>query len=178
MSSTKRSRQNENGEKNTAPKKKRNTAEKIAEAYSFDLDDVKDVELHNKKKFEMKRPLLRRQIRETRWMHGHLILDQEKEKKEGKKHFLIETHYNWDHTVKFPNQSLLSLLSMWVFAIISVYDKDTNTFLRKNVTVRVGKEFSEKYYNHIGFRTTEDNSEVFDENDLINFIIQNPSMWL
>ena len=65
-----------------------------------------------------------------------------------------------------------------MFAIISVYDKVSNTFLRKNVTVRVGKEFSEKYYNHIGFRTTEDDSEVFDENDLINFIIQNPSMWL
>jgi hypothetical protein len=180
-------------EESPRPKKKRSTAKKIAtfaiQSIAYSLNP-KDVSLFSDKKKSdvdngstpleelpdislIKPPTkFKRQIRESRWMQGHFILDQEK--KDGKKHLLVETHYVWDTKIKIPNQSLLSI---WVFAIISVYDKETNTFKRKNVTVNIGKEFSEKYYNHIGFRTVGDKSEVFDENDLINYIVQNSDIW-
>ena len=174
---SKRKLNNDNDNKNL--KKKRNTAEKIADAYSLNIEDFPKVNL----------PKIKRQIRSSRWQNGHLILDEESKKIGGKKHIIIETHYVWDKNVKFPKQSLLS---MWVFAIISIYNKATNSFLRKNVTVEVGKEFSEKYYNHFQFRMINDNTdeknnstsnnlnkdnEVFDEKDLINYIIQNPQLW-
>ena len=161
MNSYKRS--NDDNEDGKLPsKKKRNTAEKIAESYGLDLDKTHDF---------LKSSQMKRQIGEFRWKQGNLILDEEQKKKNGKKHLIVCIHYNWDKDVTFPNTSLLS---MWVFAIISVYNKEANKFIRKNVTVHVGKEFTIKYYNHEKATNYE---TVFDENDLINFIIQNPSMW-
>lgn len=132
--------------KHSSPKKRRNTKEKIADAYSLDIENISSISL----------PKIKRHIGSTRWHNGHLILDEESKKINGKKHLLIETHYVWDHTVKFPNHSLLS---MWVFAIISIYNKNTNSFLRKNVTVNIDKQFSEKYYNHFKFRKIKTDSD-------------------
>ena len=182
--------------KSNSTKKKRNTFNDIKNADSLDPNDVS---LFGDKKIseplpDLKNsplPKFRRQIGGKKWAYGHHLLDLEKDKKNGKKHQLIQTHYVWDTTVKFPNSNLLSI---WVFAIISVYDKDTNTFKRKDVTINIGKEFSDKFYNNYNFNQTtkgvettqgvetttiKEGSEIkfFDENDLINYIIQNPSMW-
>jgi hypothetical protein len=145
------------------PLKKRNTALKIAEAYVLDESDTLLFDSIKKSQKIAKKI--------TDWSRGYDILNSDIKRK----HVLLSTNYIWDQTKHFSKKNLLF---MWAFAIISVYDTTSNTFKYREVTIKVNKEFSDKYYNHYNFKKVSNVSEVFDDDDLINYIIQNPSMWM